>query len=40
MKKLVFLLRISTLFISSCECVSGLDRDVQKAGKWLEERAK
>ncbi len=40
MKKLFILLLISMLFISGCECVSGLGRDVQKAGKWMEDQTK
>ncbi len=39
MKKLFVLLLISMLFIAGCECVNGLGKDVQKAGKWMEKQS-
>jgi len=39
MKKLLILLLISAFLISGCECISGLGRDVQKAGKWMEDQS-
>ncbi len=28
------------LLASGCECISGLGRDMQKAGNWVEKKAK
>ncbi len=39
MKKLLVLLLISLLFLAGCECISGLGRDIQKAGKWMEKQS-
>ena len=39
MKKLLVLLLISMMFLTACECFSGFGRDVQKAGKWMENQA-
>jgi predicted small secreted protein len=38
MRKLLVLILISTLFLAGCGCISGFGRDMQKAGRWLEQR--
>lgn len=40
MKKLLVLGLIALFCVTGCEFVSGLGRDVQKAGKWMEQQAK
>ncbi len=34
------LLIVSLLFISGCETFRGLGKDVEKAGTWVQEKAK
>jgi len=33
------LLVAAFLFLSGCECIGGLGRDMQKAGNWVEKKA-
>ena len=41
MKKLLALLALSAiLLLSGCETFHGLGRDVEKAGEWVQEKAK
>lgn len=40
MKKLILLVFIAMFLITGCECISGLGRDVQRAGKWMEDQGK
>lgn len=38
MRRIVaFTLLMLILLLSGCECMSGLGRDIQHAGKWLED---
>jgi len=37
---LALLLIASLLFISGCETFRGLGKDVEKAGEWVQEKAK
>lgn len=39
MKKLLFLLLLLSLVATGCECVGGLGRDIQDAGKWMEKQS-
>lgn len=40
MKRIVALILLSGfLFLSGCECISGLGRDMKKAGDWVEKKA-
>jgi predicted small secreted protein len=40
MKRLVaILLIITALLISGCETFSGLGRDLERAGEWVQEKA-
>lgn len=39
MKRTTVILLATLLFLSGCECISGLGRDMQKAGDWVEKKA-
>ena len=39
MKKLIFLLLIFSLLISGCACITGVGRDVENVGKWMQDNA-
>lgn len=40
MKRMAAWILLSTfLFITGCECIRGLGRDMQKAGDWVEKKA-
>lgn len=38
MRKLILLLLVAVFLLSGCGCISGLGRDLQKAGKWMEDQ--
>lgn len=40
MKRMIALVLLcSVVFLAGCNCMSGLGRDVQKAGQWMEKTA-
>jgi len=39
MKRAVALMLLAAFLLAGCECISGLGRDVQKAGNWVEKKA-
>jgi predicted small secreted protein len=40
MKRIAASILISAfLLLNGCECISGLGRDMQKAGDWVEKKA-
>jgi len=38
-RTIALVLLFSVVLIAGCNCMSGLGRDVQKAGKWMEKTA-
>ena len=41
MKRIIALvLLVSVLFISGCETFRGFGKDVEKAGEWVQDKAK
>lgn len=39
MKRAAVLIFLTIFLLAGCECISGLGRDMRKAGDWVERKA-